>query len=123
MFFGKIHAVTEYGESVPFLLNAFPGPARMLQAAYMPFRMRHQSEYAPGGVTDAGNALDGAVRVVRVSTSPSFGVGVFKYYHAVFPEMAEHLFVLRDELAFPVRDRKIYYLGKALGPHAALHRF
>ena len=118
MFSGEFHAVGEYGETVPFGPVVVSGPSRVLQIAYMPFRMRHQPEYASRSVADTGDTLDGAVGIIWVGPSLSLCVGIFEYDHPVLFQMIQYLLVLRYELPFSVSNGQIDDLRQVLRPNA-----
>ena len=84
MFFGEIYPIPEYYQAISVFFAGISCPARMLIASYVPFRVRHESEDAPGPVAYAGYVLDGAVRAMRITGASAFFIHIFEYDEPFF---------------------------------------
>jgi hypothetical protein len=84
------------------------GPIRVIGGVIIAFRMGHQTEYTPAGVTDTGNVID---RPVGIEGKASLGrsavwQGISQGYLIVFAQFRQRGFISK-KFAFTVAHRKL----------------
>lgn len=101
----KFHGVDEDTESTVVVCCFGACPVGVVGMVDVPFGVGHESEYAAGGIAEAGNVVGGAVGIYGGLAELAVLVNVTKRDLVVVPDLLQNGIVSETDLSLGMSDR------------------